>query len=734
MGARSWSSVGARCGAPLLSLVLVTGATACSSSSGAEDKESDGEKPALRIEVISSRAEYVSGGDALVAVTADQKLDPKAVRLKLGGKPVDAAVEADPANPDRVLAKVGDLPEGKATIVATRGDDRAEVQVVNHPLQGPVFAGEQLRLVGCSTQTYGLAASTPEKGCFAPTRKTWEYVTTEGERQPLADPAKLPADVQNVDVGGQQEPFVISVETGVINRSVYRTEIFEPAWNKRLVYRFGGGCGATFTQGFMGTGASSLDLLKRGYATATATFNTYQVMCNDVLSGETASMVKEHFAETYGVPELTIGEGGSGGAIQQLLLAQNYPGLLDGIAPSVPFPDAFSISEGIFDCALLERYYASPAGKALSDAQRQAINGHATSGTCGLWARTFATGIDPKAGCTLNLAQAFAGATSTSSGPPPVGGITPDMIYDAKTNPDGLRCTVWESNVVITGRDPETGFARSGYDNVGVQYGLDALNAGTITPQQFLELNATIGGFDEDGQPRPARSEVPGNLMGRAYDTGRVTGPWGGLPDTPIILINVFTDQKGDIHDRVRSFSLIDRLTGDDGKAPATVSLWTIGADQSSLIETLTGALGSLATGPTLALDEWLTAARKYQASKHVSWQKALASTKPEAAESRCILPDGKELVGPDANDDAACRKAYPISEEPRMAAGAPRKGDVLKCQLTPVSKASSLYEVPLSAAEKTRLAEIFPDGVCDYTKPSVGFGPPTSTWMSFDN
>ena len=86
------------------------------------------------------------------------------------------------------------------------------------------------------------------------------------------------------------------------------------------------------------------------------------------------------------------------------------------------------------------------------------------------------------------------------------------------------------------------------------------------------------------------------------------------------------------------------------------------------------------------------------------------------------------------ANDDPACKAAYPVSKEPRMAAGGPRAGNVLKCRLMPVDQADDLYEVPLSAAERSRLKAIFPDGVCDYSKPSVGYGPPRNTWMSFDS
>ena len=113
------------------------------------------------------------------------------------------------------------------------------------------------------------------------------------------------------------------------------------------------------------------DLLADGYAFATSTLNTFQVQCNDVLSAETAMMVKEHFAETIGEPEVTIGEGGSGGAIQQLLIAQNYPGILDAIGPTLTFPDAASIAPGVIDCALLRTFYASPEGRSFDAGSRR---------------------------------------------------------------------------------------------------------------------------------------------------------------------------------------------------------------------------------------------------------------------------------------------------------------------------------------------------------------------------
>jgi hypothetical protein len=217
-----------------------------------------------------------------------------------------------------------------------------------------------------------------------------------------------------------------------------------------------------------------------------------------------------------------------------------------------------------------------------------------------------------------------------------------------------------------------------------------------------------------------------------------VTGPYGRLPDTPIILINVYTDMLGDIHDRMRSFELMDRLASEDGDVPATVSLWTVGADpEGGLTSTLTGALGDFSAGPTFVMDEWLTDAEAYQADHgDVDRRDALVATKPDDAESRCTV-DGDEIVGPDANEDERCAEAYPVHEEPRMAAGMPRSGDLLKCSRIDVADAAGsgdVYEVDLTDAQLDRLAEIFPTGVCDYGRPAVGQSEPDGVWQSFND
>ena len=67
--------------------------------------------------------------------------------------------------------------------------------------------------------------------------------------------------------------------------------------------------------------------------------------------------VKNQFSAVYAKPEQTIGIGGSGGAIQQFIIAQNHPGLLDAALALYAYPDMISQTLYAFDCELLEYYF-----------------------------------------------------------------------------------------------------------------------------------------------------------------------------------------------------------------------------------------------------------------------------------------------------------------------------------------------------------------------------------------
>src|SRR5260370_2847135 len=99
-------------------------------------------------------------------------------------------------------------------------------------------------------------------------------------------------------------------------------------------------------------------MLRQGYAVASASLNVFGNNCNDLLAAETMAMVKEHFIKTYGELRSTIGFGCSGGSYQQHQIADNYPGLLDGIIPGCSFPEVgFATIHFITDARLLNHYF-----------------------------------------------------------------------------------------------------------------------------------------------------------------------------------------------------------------------------------------------------------------------------------------------------------------------------------------------------------------------------------------
>ncbi len=724
------SSSRARIAVVLCALTII--AMSCTSG---KSSDTDG----LIITPLSTRADMVTGDDLLIGIPGNGS-DAK---VTIDGHATSATFRGSSTVPMKA-ALIGGLHPGKHTIEVKADGGVGHLDVVAHPIDGPVFSGPHFPLTACTTTDFGLAASTVDKGCFAPTVVTWRYVGTDGKFHDLADPHTLPADVATTKSGGKDVPFVVRRERGVLNRAVYTIELLETAgfaadqpdaaaWNGRLVYEFGGGCGTTYTQGFDLLGATDPALIGKGYAVATSTFNTFQVMCNDVLSAETMMIVKEHFAEHYGVPVVTIGEGGSGGAIQQLMIAQNYPGLLDAIAPILPFPDAASIAGGVVDCALLNRYYrTSPAAAKWDATKRVAVNGHLTPATCDFWEQTFVPAIDPG---VCGFGDKIQGATSAIPGldkgfpQPPA-----DQIYDAVKNPKGIRCTLQDANVNIYGRDPTTGFANRAWDNVGVQYGLAGLNSGALTPDEFVALNQSVGSFDIDGKWQAARAEADDHSLEVSYTSGRVNEGGGDLLKIPILTMNIYTDPKGDIHDRYRVFTIRERIVESDGSAAPNLVIWTRQLPPGkTLIDSLTGALGAGSDAIGL-LDQWATDVKADSSSQLIATK--LADHQPPKAINSCFDAAGK-LV--DAGKDiyyhpGACTDPYPIKGDPRTVAGSPIREDIIKCQLQSIDDAvaTHVYTKPLTAAQRARLAATFPDGVCDWTQPGVDQAPLGPSWQKY--
>jgi Tannase-like family of unknown function (DUF6351) len=91
----------------------------------------------LGIDVLSSRPDLVTGGDALVR-TYGAEVPPK---VTVGANDVSGAFQRDPKG--GWVGLVEGLGDGANRLVATAGGKEATLALVNHPVNGTLFAGPQ---------------------------------------------------------------------------------------------------------------------------------------------------------------------------------------------------------------------------------------------------------------------------------------------------------------------------------------------------------------------------------------------------------------------------------------------------------------------------------------------------------------------------------------------------------------------------------------------------------------
>ncbi|MBT8145456.1 MAG: hypothetical protein KJN90_01305 [Gammaproteobacteria bacterium] len=695
----------------------------------------------LSIAVMSNKPYLLSGGDALVEITASTN-DSRDIRLVVNGIARTTAMNQVRQEGGLTVfrALVNGLNEGNNTVMARLGDASAELPLVNFPIAGPIISGPHQQPYFCLNQLAPNADGTPRQfaigngefleasetdaNCSLARRVDYVYRSTDSEAgfKPLAGADERPLDLAVTTTNeGVETPYIVRLETGTINRAIYQIAILHDpsqsvpsplgnpgAWNERLVYTFGGGCEAGYFQGTATGGVLRDNMLSRGYAVASSTLNVNaQGGCNDVLSAETAMMVKEHFIETYGMPRYTIGNGGSGGAMQQLLIAGAYPGILDGLLPSNTFADAVSYFTDSQECASILKDYVNDPARGLDDEIKNAIGGWS------MWSL-----------CETSLGQRPKRIGPDDCSPQ----VPPEAAYHPVNNPAGVRCSIYDGMRNVFGEkiypeiNQERAFARAPHDNIGVQYGLAALNEGLIDKELFLDLNENIGGWDIDINSRPQRTEADDDALRIAYETGRITSGGAGLSQVPIIDDRGYLDDIGNFHASVYSFVARARLERDNGHAGNYV-LRRHSRDLSIVDENLE------------LMDQWL--ANISSDTGGGTMLDRIVRSRPADLQDDCFAANGERIVEQPVfseqrlydNTAGSCNSLYPPHAGLRLVAGGPLTNDVLKCELKPIDYDD--YSVSFSEQEKARLEAAFPQGVCDWSKPGV-HQQINQTWLSF--
>jgi hypothetical protein len=398
---------------------------------------------AQEIVVLSNRADLISGGDALVEIKWPTGTNLAQATVSLNGASVKSAFAMRPNG--RYMGVVTGMNIGNNVVLARHAGGAAQIVINNHPIEGPVFSGGQQltpwifaqktvtpvtvvaprdpSLSGiANTRTSGLSSDPVDAACNTPTEFLYYYQPKAKEGTSctftitgadpcfqaypvINDPASRPvdADIANfTNDRGETSKRLLRLEKGTIDRAVYQVlAYYDPAqpsspwapqkgWNGKLMWKMGAATSANHFESAPSASIFDTNALSAGFMTANHMLTEHSVNNNELLGAEAVMMVKEHIIETYGEIRYTMSDGGSGGSMMQTVTATVMPGLLNGIQPSLSYPDAVSTWIETMDCGLIRgSYVLTPNGSLLNEVQRAAIEGHPSSTYCNSWVQSF---------------------------------------------------------------------------------------------------------------------------------------------------------------------------------------------------------------------------------------------------------------------------------------------------------------------------------------------------------
>jgi hypothetical protein len=666
------------------------------------------------IEVLSNRADLISGGEALVAVRLPARTNPRAVRVRLNGS--DVTREFAQRQNGLYEGLLTGLVVGRNTLLARLpGGGAARRTIIDHANGGPLFAGPQVQPWICQN-------GSKDPQCNQAPSFSYEYESALTGSFSSYDPANPPSSAEiatTTTQNGTTVPFIIRQETGYEDRDQYQISVlYQPgkpwtAWDPqpqfvhKLLITHGASCGADHQSGTApsttndtagvpggpGISNSPTTALGLGYAVMSTALDNAGHNCDLVTEAESLVMAKQHLIDHYGTLQFTIGTGCSGGSLVQQQVANAYPGIYQGILPQCSFPDAWSTGQQLADYQLTRNYFENPAGWGTgivwNPLQIAAVQGHPNyANSVELSTLYWPTLADPQYPC--------AGVTAAQRWSP--------------SNPSGVRCDLEDYMINVfgayEGNNPYH-YAGIPIDNVGVEYGLDALMAGIISPAQFVDINQKIGGYDNNYDTTRSRFVAQQPALANDYRSGAVNET-NNL--TSVAIIDLRGPDAGTFHDAYRSWAIRARLERQEGHFPKNDVIWF---GETPLIGD-----PRYTTEGLLAMDRWLTAVEHDH--RRVSLATKIAQDRPVDVHDQCSDIPGVEQVNVPGVGEV-CQQPLAMTKfaTPRMVAGESIATDIEKCQLVPLRR-SSFYPYTFTAAQWATLERTFPSGVCDYSKPGV--------------
>ncbi len=589
----------------------------------------------------------------------------------------------------------------------------------------------------------------------------WYYYNRKGtdEFYPLEELGDY--EIGKAEVNGREISLIVRVEAGTINRFLYMIaalhtpgETLETPsntfWNGRLIYGFRGGVGIGKRQGDINPSSLLKDHyleFKEGYGFAYSSANQTSNHYNIWLAEDTVARVKRQFTALYGKPLYTVGVGGSGGAIQQYLIAQNNPDLINAALALYSYPDMVTQTIYALDCDLME-YYFDVTAKGTSFWQnwnnRQIIEGLNSRKDQDNPLAQLNVLVSLSKGELPNYSSGISECAKSWRGPTQVINNPRFVHFALRFNPaiqQQVNWTHWDNLKYFYGTD-QNGLANATWDNIGVQYGLNALKSGQINIASFLDINAHIGGWKSQDKMKNLKlwyyngnsdfkdislwseynmnqdakdqaqiaQRTPGNVdaIHAAYRSGHV---FIGRASIPIIDLRHYLDTELDMHHSFATFSTRKRMIEYAGHADNQI-IWMTEKPHSPIHEAFT------------ALDHWMMNIIEHP-------EHSVVDNKPADLEHTCFDHDANVVAkgatvwdGPwNGKPAGKCLKRYPSHNSSRTIAGGDLKDDIFKCKLEPIEDAlqDATYGSIDMSGQIDQLKKIFPNGVCNYSEGDAG-------------
>ncbi len=663
----------------------------------------------LTIQTLSVRADLVSGPQVLTRIGLPGGAVARDLSVRLNGHDVTSEFADRPDH--QVEGLLRPLHLGSNRVVATAAGETAALRVTDHPVGGPDFSGPQIQPWRCQRRA-------TDAKCDQRSYVRYFYLPagtkalSAGVTGVAAANAFLPYDRKSpparsliataTTVDHVEVPFIVREENGYIDRDQYAiATLWRPGkqwkpwapqrqFNHRLVITHGASCDTTYGTG-PAPGVLDPKILNGGFVVMSNALDNAGHNCNIVTQAESLLMTKQHVIDHYGPVLWTIGTGCSGGSLTQQQVANAYPGIYQGITPQCSFTDAWSSAMEYVDYTILLKYFKHPAtwapGAVWTPTGIQQVIDHPNIGNPVTFTTVIPNSADPSRSCP---------------------DVPEPKVYNARTNPHGVKCTLQDYMVNVFGKKAN-GFANRAFGDNGIQYGLSGLLNGEITPATFVDLNKKVGGLTYQDTYRVQRSTP--DLIGvkRAYRSGAV--------DTAsnlnrVAIIDLRGPDPGFFHDVYRTYAMRARLLRDFGTAANQV-LWR---GQAPIIGDIT-----FADAAVFAMDHWLRMV--HGDDRAIPLPRKIIQDRPSDLTDRCTDGAGTDVPA------LVCDQTVQVYGTPRMSAGMPMSDDILDCHLKPLRKSD--YPVKFTAAQWGTLHQVFPHGVCNYNRPSIGFRK-TTPWLTY--